>query len=1097
MFEKVVRRGTLLTVIVLIVSVMGILAAFRVPVQMIPDLEVRAITVETRWPGATPQDVEKEILIEQEDYLRTIPNLQRITATASSGRAQIELEFPFGIDITETLIRVSNALTQVPSYPLNVDEPRIYATSFSSNSFMFFHIAPLPGNPRGLDMDLMRDFLVDNVRTRMSSVAGVSEINIGGGAERQIQILLDQVRMAERGLSVVQVRDAVRNRNRDISAGEVNSGKRRYLLRTVGRFADIEALGSTILARRGDSVIRLEDVATVRMDHSEITRLSWVNGEPSIMVSVRREAGSNVIAIKEALLQEVAVLNREVLEPAGMHMSLTADDVGYVQASLTNVWINLGLGAVLASGILLLFLGSVPPTAIGAMGIPICTIAAFLGLLLAGRTINVISLAGVAFAIGMTLDNSIVVLESIELARRRGLERFEAAVTGVRQVWPAVLASTSTTILVFLPVLFVVQEAGQLYSDVAIAISASILASMLVAIMVVPTASARLPFNQPNGATSVHPLRERILSVVSKLIATPVNRLATIGVTAAISIVVIAGLMPPAEYLPEGEEPKVFARVSAPPGYNLSTMLEIAEEMQESLVPRVNADMASFNRNPNTVPPLKYVNMWATAEGLTIISQPVDAGHIHLLMEALDRLFEAYPGIRSFSSRGSIITSNSGGTRSVTLDIAGPRLEVIYEVASHVYERAQQVLDGPRIQTNPRTLSLAQPLVEVRPDWERAAELGLDAGGLGFTVAALTNGAFVDEFFLDDDKIDIYLYSGAGTSASLDDLESVLVYVPTVGAIPLSSLASVVETADTSSIRRVNGRRTVTLNIIPPRDVALETGVEIVRRDVIRHLRDAGAIPADVASNHIWCRRSTGCHPGSTVGELRRRISHCVSVARCDLHALGLPIVDHGDHTPGHCRRLRGIVASQCSWICVTRSGVREDFATVRYDLHAGFPDTHGYSGQQPHSHRASGSRQRTRRPLGHSRCARSSGGSAETHSYVDADNVFRPRAARAYSGRGYRALSRSGRDRDVRHTRFSGGGADIAAGTHRTGARVAPNRLVPQVEIRFYLGPAARCTGPVAGTESLRQAVGKPVYSPPLLRADPQKAQNGRQRQS
>lgn len=847
MFEKVVRRGTLLTVIVLIVSVMGILAAFRVPVQMIPDLEVRAITVETRWPGATPQDVEKEILIEQEDYLRTIPNLQRITATASSGRAQIELEFPFGIDITETLIRVSNALTQVPSYPLNVDEPRIYATSFSSNSFMFFHIAPLPGNPRGLDMDLMRDFLVDNVRTRMSSVAGVSEINIGGGAERQIQILLDQVRMAERGLSVVQVRDAVRNRNRDISAGEVNSGKRRYLLRTVGRFADIEALGSTILARRGDSVIRLEDVATVRMDHSEITRLSWMNGEPSIMVSVRREAGSNVIAIKEALLQEVAVLNREVLEPAGMHMSLTADDVGYVQASLTNVWINLGLGAVLASGILLLFLGSVPPTAIGAMGIPICTIAAFLGLLLAGRTINVISLAGVAFAIGMTLDNSIVVLESIELARRRGLERFEAAVTGVRQVWPAVLASTSTTILVFLPVLFVVQEAGQLYSDVAIAISASILASMLVAIMVVPTASARLPFNQPNGATSVHPLRERILSVVSKLIATPVNRLATIGVTAAISIVVIAGLMPPAEYLPEGEEPKVFARVSAPPGYNLSTMLEIAEEMQESLVPRVNADMASFNRNPNTVPPLKYVNMWATAEGLTIISQPVDAGHIHLLMEALDRLFEAYPGIRSFSSRGSIITSNSGGTRSVTLDIAGPRLEVIYDVASHVYERAQQVLDGPRIQTNPRTLSLAQPLVEVRPDWERAAELGLDAGGLGFTVAALTNGAFVDEFFLDDDKIDIYLYSGAGTSASLDDLESVLVYVPTVGAIPLSSLASVVETADTSSIRRVNGRRTVTLNIIPPRDVALETGVEIVRRDVIRHLRDAGAIPADVA----------------------------------------------------------------------------------------------------------------------------------------------------------------------------------------------------------------------------------------------------------
>ena len=848
MFEKIVQRGTLITVIVLIVVVMGVIAAFRVPVQMIPDLEVRTITVDTRWPGATPQDVEKEILIEQEEYLRTITNLQRITATASSGRAQIELEFPFGINITDTLIRVNNALTQVPSYPLNVDEPRIYATSFSSNSFMFFRITPLPGNPRGLDMDLMRDFLVDNVRTRLSAVPGVSEINVGGGAERQIQILLDPLRMVERGLSVTHVRDAVRNRNRDVSGGEVESGKRRYLLRTVGRFNDVESLRKTILARRGDSVIRLEEIATVRMDHSEVTRLAFVDGVPAVSVSVRREAGSNVINIKEAMMREVAAVNREVLEPAGMAMALTSDDVGYVQASLRNVWVNLGLGALLASAIMLMFLRSVPQTVVGVMGIPVCTIAAFIGLLLAGRTINVISLAGVAFAIGMTLDNSIVVLESIWLERRRGLDGFKAAVAGVRRVWPAVLASTSTTILVFLPVLFIVQEAGQLYSDVAIAISASILASMLVAILVVPAASARLPFAQARNDAKGRPWRVWILGWVSRLIATPKSRLVTVVTTAAVSVGVIILLMPPAEYLPEGEEPKVFAFLNAPPGYNLSTMVEIAEELQETLVPRVNADIGSFDRDSGAVPPLKYVSLYrVTAEGLMVVSQPIVAGHMSPLMDSLDRLFESYPGMRSFTSRGSIITSNDGGTRSVSLDIAGPRLAVIYDVASKIYQRAHEVLDGPRIQTSPRTLSLAQPLVEVRPDWERAAELGLDAAGLGFTVAALTNGAFVDEFFLDDDKIDIYLYSGAGPDASLDNLESVLVYVPTGAAIPLSSLASVVETADTSSVRRVNGRRTVTLNIIPPRDVALETGVDIVRHDVVGYLRDSGAIPADVA----------------------------------------------------------------------------------------------------------------------------------------------------------------------------------------------------------------------------------------------------------
>ena len=246
MFEGIVKRGTLMTVTVLIVSVLGLVAAYRIPVQMIPDLEVRTVTVRTAWPGATPQDVEKEILIEQEEYLRTIPSLQQITAQASFGQARIELEFPFGVDLNETLIRVNNALTQVPEYPLNVDEPRIYATSFSSNSFMYFRVAPLPGNPRGLDMDLMKDFLEDHVRTRMESVAGVSEVRVGGGAERQVQILLDPARLAQRGLTLTDVRLAVQARNRDISGGEIESGKRRYLLRTVGRFKDLQELRDLI-----------------------------------------------------------------------------------------------------------------------------------------------------------------------------------------------------------------------------------------------------------------------------------------------------------------------------------------------------------------------------------------------------------------------------------------------------------------------------------------------------------------------------------------------------------------------------------------------------------------------------------------------------------------------------------------------------------------------------------------------------------------------------------------------------------------------------------------------------------------------------------
>ena len=267
LFELIVRNGLLMTVAALILTVLGVLAALRIPVQMIPDLEVRTISVRTSWPGATPQDVEKEILIEQEEYLRTIPNLQRLEATASSGSAAIELDFPFGVDIVETRLQVNNALNQVPSYPINVDEPRVYASSFSANSFMYFYVSPLPGNPRQLDMDMMRDFMEDNVRTRLSTVPGVSDVQVRGGAERQIRILLDPSRLADRGLTITAVRDAIRRRNQDVSGGEIDSGKRRYLLRTVGRFEDIDQLGGLIVDRRGDATIRLSDIGSQQPPH--------------------------------------------------------------------------------------------------------------------------------------------------------------------------------------------------------------------------------------------------------------------------------------------------------------------------------------------------------------------------------------------------------------------------------------------------------------------------------------------------------------------------------------------------------------------------------------------------------------------------------------------------------------------------------------------------------------------------------------------------------------------------------------------------------------------------------------------------------------
>jgi len=845
MFEAIIKRGTLMTIVALIISVLGVLAALKIPVQMIPDLEVRTISIRTTWPGATPQDVEKEILIEQEEHLRSVPSLQRIVSTASFGSASIELEFPFGINLNETLIAVSNALSQVPSYPNNVNEPRIYATSFSANSFMYFRVMPLEGNPRNLEMAPLQDFIKDNVASRMETVPGVSEVRTYGGAERQVQILIDPVKLVERNLTISDVRSAIRERNRDISGGEIESGKRRYLLRTIGRFNSIDELNNLILAREGDSVIRLGEIAQIKMGHFEISRVSYTDGKPVIGMSVRRLAGSNVIDIKRKMMDEVVDINNEVLIPAGMHMRLIADDVGYVQSSIFNVWKNLSIGAVLASLVMFLFLRSGSTTLIGVMGIPICTIAAFLGLLIGERTINVISLAGVAFAIGMTLDNSIVVLESIELARHKGLKRFQAALEGVRQVWPAILASTMTTVLVFVPILFIEEEAGQLYSDVAIAISASILASMLVAITLIPTASARLAFHTSQSeANHKQPAWSHfILQSIGWLIRGRIRRIVVISVVAIGSMSIIYFLTPAAEYLPEGEEPKAFASMTSPPGYNLQTMSAIGLELQEYFMPFLEHSPEQFENGDTEVPALAYFNLSIQANGIRIISQPKNPAQIKPMMKAIANKYNTFPGMRSFVTRGSIITSNSGGSRSINLDISGPTLQGIYDVALAADQRVKEVFDNPRVRANPSTLSLSQPLVEIRPVWHRLAEIGMSGTDLGFTVAALTDGAFVDEFFLDDEKIDIYIYSHLGNEAKLEDMKQLPVYTPAGSVVPLSSLATIRETVDTSTIRRVDGKRTVTLNVIPPDEVPLETGVNIVRQDVVGYLQQVGEIP--------------------------------------------------------------------------------------------------------------------------------------------------------------------------------------------------------------------------------------------------------------
>ncbi len=854
MFRCAINNGVIVAVATLVVTVLGIVAIFRVPIQMIPDMDLTTITVETTWPGATPQDVEREIIVEQEEYLRSLPNLQKMTSLANTGKAVIELEFALGTDINEVLIRTNNALSQVEEYPTNVDEPRILTSAFSDNWFTFYVIEPAEGDPLNVDIEAQLDFIEDHIKTVLERVPGVAEVGVNGGMNRQVRIYVDPAKLAQRQITLAEFRQALLKRNRDVSGGDLDAGKRRYLLRTIGRFESIEDIENSIIAQRGDELIYLHDLGYAELTVAERRSASRFNGESGLMLSIKRQRGANIMAVADDIRAVVdKQINPQLMVPRGLFLRFMHSDTIYIEQAVGVISSNLVLGAVLALGVLYLFLRSASSTLIGAIGVPVCTIAAFLGLLVTDRTINVISLSGVAFAIGMTLDNSIVVLENIHRHRQSGKGPFDAALAGVQEVWTAVLASTLTTIFVFVPLITMQEEVGQLYSDIAIAISASIIFSMLVAVTLIPSASAHL--SAPGESSRLkdsflnrlgNQFSETVIGFVEWLMLSVSRQVGLIIISLLVAISLVYALTPKAEYLPEGEEPVTFTMMFPPPGYNLQQMMAIEQQMLADFVPQVNVDPALFQSGQRPAPSVNFMLSTASPDNIFMAARTTDERDIDTLIDILTEKNADFPGMISFSARGSIFTGNDGGTRSMDVEISGPDLEPLFAVGLQTFIKAKQVLNDPQIKPSPSSLTLGQPMVEVRPNWARAAELDMSADDLGYLIWALADGAYHDDYYQADDKIDMYIYSTTGTLNRPEDLADLPIYTGKGDVVPLSALADLKQAVNAETIRRVNGERTITLSIVAPRELPLEAAVERVQREVIDTLQSEGLVPEGV-----------------------------------------------------------------------------------------------------------------------------------------------------------------------------------------------------------------------------------------------------------
>ncbi|MGH8459331.1 MAG: efflux RND transporter permease subunit, partial [Nevskiales bacterium] len=336
------------------------------------------------------------------------------------------------------------------------------------------------------------DFADDYIKPAFERVRGVSTSSIYGGREREMQVVVDPAKLAARQVTVSEMSTALDRENRNISAGDFDEGKRRYVVRTIGDYTSAEDIENVIVTRRNGLPVYVRDVAAVRLGYKKFTGRVFNNAGPVLALSAGKNPDANVLETMQGLKQAVAALNSELLASRGLKLVQVYDETTYIDSAIDLVTENLYAGSILAALCLLLFLRTVSSTLVIATAIPISIVGAFIFLNLLGRTINVISLAGMAFAAGQVVDNSVVVLENIYRHRQMGKSRIEATLQGASEVWGAVLITTVTTVAVFVPIAFIREEAGQLFADIAIAIAAAVGLSLIVSVTVVPAMAARV-----------------------------------------------------------------------------------------------------------------------------------------------------------------------------------------------------------------------------------------------------------------------------------------------------------------------------------------------------------------------------------------------------------------------------------------------------------------------------------------------------------------------------------------------------------------------------------------------------------------------------
>ncbi len=905
MIQKAIDQPITVAVAVLLSVFAGLLAVTRVPIRMTPEVESVVVSVVTSWESASAEEIESDVVEEQEKVLGEVTGLAAMTSISAAGQGTVRLEFETGTDINGALSEVLQKLDEVPGYPDGVLQPVVEGVDPESVDYISW--IGLASTDPEFEPARLYDFMERRLQPRFDRVLGVSQVGIRGAVQSELHIIVDPVAMASRRITYSQLRDAIRSANVDVSAGRIEEGKRDIRVRSTGRFQTPKEVEDMVLLRNATGPVYLRDIAEVEESYKEPSSWARARGFQMPFFNFQLERGANLLETMGALISEVDELNapgglleqkaRQLGLNGDLELVMTYDSTTYVRDAVALVRSNLLLGAILATATLLFFLRSFRSVGIIAIAIPVSVIASFVVLVALGRSINIISLAGLAFAVGMVVDNAIVVIENIYRHLEMGKRAPKAAVDGAKEVAGAVIASTLTTLAVFFPILLIQETAGQLFRDIALAIMAAVGLSMLVSITVIPAAAARILHRSDVGNSEcktavgrffsrlLHPLirfveelPRWVSSIVSLGAKSWPRRILVILLFGVVTIVGTKILRPPLDYLPTGNRNIIFGLLFPPPGYNLDQLSNMGERLEERIQPSWETTENKFGIEEvmekelglTTEPHDKRteVPLGHGGSGKTVMPPPLDhyflvsfegrmfhgaiskdkkkaVDAVHLLNHATSGV--AAPDTIAFAFQMPLFRVGGTTGSAIKIDLTGNDLDEVSAAAGALFGTLMGQFGPGTLKPEPPNFSL--PLAELRivPDDERLRELGMTRSDLGLAVQANGDGILLFRDYEENGELkDMKILSrySRGKEA-MEQLLDAPVATPQGAVVDFGSIADLQRVRGPDEIRHVDRLRAVTIELTPPEEIPLEVAIAQVE-ETVAGLRAGGAIPSTV-----------------------------------------------------------------------------------------------------------------------------------------------------------------------------------------------------------------------------------------------------------